>query len=218
MSLCFFVAKQSLHLVVSNRTYLYLISFEKWWHFGSSSRMSFLILPGEVTQHYQITALLIFKYSLSIHFPNCLRSTRGRWICVCLLIELLKVWRASVKQKDHPSTRSCTTSSVSAAPWWVCSYAWLVSWPRFWPAFLAHHSSFLSLRFGWVIAILVTEDSWGETLDLFFYHPRQSYWVSLPLIMSFACLFSLRIPRYVSPKSRCQLCFPFCNSWPIGKS
>jgi hypothetical protein len=68
ISLCFFVAKQSLHLVVSNRTYLYLISSEKWQHFGKWSRKSSLILLEEMTQDYQIIVLLIFKFW---HKPMC---------------------------------------------------------------------------------------------------------------------------------------------------
>ena len=152
-SLRFFVAKQSLHLVVSNRTYLYLISFEKWWHFSNSSRKSSLILPDEGTHHYQIRVLLIFEYwrKPSHPFPK-LRSTRGRWmcvcVCVCVFLQLLSVWRASVITEGSLGTESCMTSSFSAAPWRACSYAWLLLLSRFGPAFLACHSSFLSCILG----------------------------------------------------------------------
>lgn len=173
-SLRFFVAKQSLHLVVSNRTYLYLISFEKWWHFSNSSRKSSLILPDEGTHHYQIRVLLIFEYwrKPSHPFPK-LRSTRGRWMCVCVCL-----FAASQCLESICHNRRITGYWILHDQFILCSsmtslqlcLASLVV--EIWASVSCLSFFILVLHFGWVIAILVTEALWGETLGLFLCHLR----------------------------------------------
>lgn len=99
------------------------------------------------------------------------------------------------------------------------TYAWLFSLPRFWPAFLARHSSFLSSRFGWVIAILVIKASWGETLDLFFCHLSLDNPIgesTTNYVVGFVCVwffyyFILQIPSMSALSQDVNCVFLFIN-------
>lgn len=145
------------------------MSFEKW-HFSNSSRKSSLILADKMTRNYQVTALLIFKYwhKPFCSFPKRFEIHQGEmnsFLCLDPTSQCLEGIYSN--QNDHLGTGTCMTSSFFIALWRVCSNAWVFSLPRFQPAFLARHSSYLSLHLEWVIAILVTEASRGETLDMF---------------------------------------------------
>lgn len=198
---------------MSNRTYLYLKSFGKWWHFSNSSRKSSLILPNVVTRCYLITALLIFKYW---HKPIC----SGAEEFVCVLIRLLNVWRASVVTKGSPryqilhgqfvfcssmtSLQLCMAflivkilASFSCSSFFIIVFAFWVShchscrW-----CFLGWNSGspFLSSQ-----TILSDESTFNYVVGLCF--------------LKLVCWYlNMSVP------SQNVNCFPFPEAWPIAKS